>query len=73
MFGRMEVVVLAAFLVGGGDSPVVDDAGKAVAAFEGGARRIRSNDPVKLWNAIVPLVDAMNGEQAGRYDIIHRQ
>ena len=50
-------------VVGGGDSPVVDDAGKAVAAFEGGARRIRSNDPVRLWREIVPLVDAMNGEQ----------
>ena len=37
------------------DSPVTDDAGEAVAAFEGGTRRIRSNHPDKLWNAIVAL------------------
>ena len=47
-------------------SPVIDDAGEAVAAFEGGARRIRSNDPVKLWSEIVPLVDALNGEPFNR-------
>ena len=47
-------------------SPVIDDAGEAVAAFEGGTRRIRSNDPVKLWSEIVPLVDALNGESFNR-------
>ena len=47
-------------------SPVIDDASEAVAAFDGGARRIRSNDPVKLWSEIVPLVDALNGEPFNR-------
>ena len=44
------------------DSPVIDDVGEAVAAFERGARRIRTNDPAKLWNGMVPLVSALNGD-----------